>query len=366
MKPTFAACALFAILPFLTAADAPRDLASTLQPLAAKYHLPGAVGAIIHGDKIVAIGSTGIRKTGDPAPFLPTDLIHLGSDTKAMTGLLIAQLIDKKQLRFEDTMADLFPDLAPGMNPEMAKNTVRNLLNHNAGFPHDLAWGSITGTHQTLTQQRRLAVEKALSVPPTTPIGKFSYSNISFVLLGAIIETKTGQSWEEVIAQEIFQPLHMSSAGFGPPNTHNQVDQPWGHILKDGNLIALQSDNVPVMAPAGEVHCSIADWSKFIAETLKGAQGHPTLVTADTFKQLTDPIPGQPYAGGWLVTTRPWAGGLTLTHTGSNTMWFCNVWIAPAKDFAVMFATNYGSDSADKAADEGVSLLIDLNKKLEP
>jgi CubicO group peptidase (beta-lactamase class C family) len=362
----FTGCALLAVLPVLTAAEAPRDLAPTLQPLVAKYALPGAVGAIIHGDKIVAIGSAGIRKVGDPAPFLPTDLIHLGSDTKAMTGMLIGKLIDKKKMRFDDTMADVFPDLAAKMNPQMAKNTVRNLLNHDAGFPHDLDSWSITATHLPMTQQRRLAVERALSAPPTTPIGKFSYSNISYVLLGAIVEARTGKTWEDAITQEIFQPLHMSTAGFGPPNTRDKVDQPWGHVLQDGNLIAMQTDNAPVMAPAGEVHCSIADWSKFISETLKGAQGHPTLMSADTFKHLIEPMPGQPYAGGWLITQRPWAGGLALTHTGSNTMWFCDVWIAPARNFAVMFATNDGSDAMGKAADKGVSLLIELNKKLEP
>src|ERR1700689_2051318 len=139
----------------------PRDLAPTLRTLAEKYKLPGAVGAILRGDRIIALGSTGVRKVDDPAPFLPTDTIHLGSDTKAMTAILIGQLIDKKQLMFDSTMRELFPDLAAKMNPAMAENTVRNLLDHNAGFPHDLHWGALAATHLSLPAQRRLAVEKA-------------------------------------------------------------------------------------------------------------------------------------------------------------------------------------------------------------
>jgi len=359
--------ALLGMLPVLMAAgaaSAPRDLAPTLRALAEKYKLPGAVGAILHGDQIVALGSTGVRKAGDPAPFLVTDGIHLGSDTKAMTAILIGQLIDKRQLNFDTTMAEIFPDLAAKMDPAMTKVTVRELLDHDAGLPANLDWWALDATHVPLPVQRRNAVEQALAAPPATPIGKFSYSNVGYVILGAIIETKTGKPWEEIIEQQIFRPLQMTSAGFGAPGPPGQVNQPWGHVDDNGKLKPVQIDNAPVLGPAGTVHCSIGDWAKFIAETLRGAQGHPTLVSTETFKQLTTPMPGQEYAGGWIVTQRPWAGGLALTHAGSNTTWFCNVWIAPNKDFAVLIATNYGGSSAAQAADDGVGQLIEFNSQL--
>jgi CubicO group peptidase (beta-lactamase class C family) len=367
IKKQFPISITLALLALLSAADGqspPRDLGPTLRELTEKYHLPGAVGAILHGDQIIALGSTGIRKVDDPAPFLPTDTIHLGSDTKAMTAILIGQLIDKKQLTFDSTLRELFPDLAAKMNPAMAENTVRNLLDHNGGFPHDLHWWDLASTHLSLPAQRRLAVKKALSVPPATPIGSYAYSNVDFVLLGAIIEAKTGQPWEEVMRKEIFLPLHMASAGFGPPGTPGKVDQPWGHILDKGNLKPDQVDNAPVLGPAGTVHCSISDWARFIAEILHAAQGHPMLVSAETFKELITPMPEQDYAGGWIITQRPWADGLALTHAGSNTRWYCNVWIAPKKDFAVLIAINYGSDPVAKAADEGVGKLIHFNSHL--
>jgi CubicO group peptidase (beta-lactamase class C family) len=342
---------------------APRDLAPTLRPLAEKYNLPGVVGAILHGSQIVALGSSGVRKAGNPAPFLSTDLIHLGSDTKAMTAILIGRLIDRKRLTFDTTMSEIFPEFAADMNPAMAKVTVRNLLDHNAGFPHDLDWWALDRTRLGLPAQRRLAVKQALSVPPANPIGKYFYSNISFVLLGAIIEARTGLSWEEVIRRDIFQPLLMTSAGFGPPGTGGAMDQPWGHLLENGQLKPVQTDNAPVLGPAGTVHCSISDWSKFVAEILRACQGHPTLVSEGTFKMLTDPPPGQGYAGGWIIVRRPWAGGRALTHSGSNTTWYCTVWIAPNKDFAILIATNSGAKGVAEAVDKGVGLLIDFYSK---
>ncbi|HLX60676.1 MAG TPA: serine hydrolase domain-containing protein [Planctomycetota bacterium] len=342
----------------------PHDLGPTLAPLINDSKLPGAVGAIVRGNDIVALGSAGIRKVGDSAPFLATDTIHLGSDTKAMTAILIGQLIDKKQFKFDTPMREIFPDLAAGMNPEKAKVTVRDLLDHNAGFPHDLNWWTLDATHAKLPAQRRKAVAEALAAPPAQPIGAFFYSNVSYVVLGAIVESKTGKAWEEVIQSEIFAPLKMTSAGFGPPGTPGKVDQPWGHSLKNSTLQPSQFDNAPVLGPAGTVHCSMSDWCKFVSQILLAAQGKPAFISEATFKELTTPKPKQDYAGGWIIAQRPWAGGLALTHAGSNTTWFCTVWIAPQKNFAALIAINDGSDPAPKVADDGIGKLIEFSGHL--
>lgn len=355
---------LLAMIPRILRGDTsavPRDLAPTLRPLAEKYNLPGLVGAILHGNQIVALGSVGVRKVGDPTPFLATDCIHLGSDTKAMTAILIGQLMDSNLVMMDTTMSELFPEFAASMNPKMAKVTVRNLLDHTAGFPHDLDWWALKRSGLALPAQRKLAVKQALSAAPAQPIGTYFYSNVGFVLLGAIVEAKTGLAWEEVMRRKIFQPLNMASAGFGPPGTIGTVAQPWGHSLDNGKLKPDQTDNAPVLGPAGTVHCSIGDWSKFVAEILLAAQGHATLVSPATFVKLVSPPAGQDYAGGWLVTKRTWAGGRALTHSGSNGSWFCTVWIAPDKDFAILIASNAGS--AAKAVDEGVGLLNHFNSQ---
>jgi len=101
---------------------------------------------------------------------------------------------------------------------------------------------------------------------------------------------------------------------------------------------------------------------QIIAETLHAAQGHPTLVSLGTFEELTNPMPKQEYAGGWIITKRPWADGLALTHAGSNTTWYCVVWLAPHKDFAVLIATNYFAESVAEAAEKGIALLIESVK----
>jgi hypothetical protein len=73
----------------------------------------------------------------------------------------------------------------------------------------------------------------------------------------------------------------------------------------------------------------------------------------------TDPASkGDGYAFGWGVCPRDWAGGKALNHAGSNTMNFCDAWLAPAKKFGVLVVCNQGGDAAAKAADDACFMLI--------
>ena len=71
-------------------------------------------------------------------------------------------------------------------------------------------------------------------------------------------------------------------------------------------------DNPPVMGPAGRVHCTIQDWSKYVADFLRGMTGKPALLPAAAYEKLSTPPFGGDYALGWIVTERDWAGGTVL------------------------------------------------------
>ena len=340
------------------AAPAVDEVSPLLRPIAAGHEqVPALFGAIIDHGKLTALGAVGSRKTGDPTVATSADLVHLGSDTKGMTAVLIGQLVRRHQLAWSDTMAELFPELRPTMDPAMAAVTVAQLMHHTASLPHDLPWGWCE-PGALLPAQRLAAVRLALSAKPARPPGQeFAYSNVGYVLLGAIVERKTGRPWEQVVTDELFKPLGMASAGFGPPGAAGEVDQPWGHREVNGRLVPSQSDNPPVMGPAGRVHCTMADWGKFVSLF---CGGDPATVGLDAamVDELTTPAAGERYAGGWIVTSRPWAGGRTLTHVGSNTVWTCATWVSPGRQFAVLAAANAGGADAAQACDEVAAALI--------
>ncbi len=328
-----------------------------LAPVRDTNHLPGLIGAILSGDRIAAIGSVGIRKIGSALPFRVMDLVHLGSCTKAMTATIIGMLVDEGKLTWGTTLRDIFPDQAPHFHEDFQKVTLSHLLTHRAGLPANVSWWHLAG--QTTTEQRFSLLPLVLTKPPQSrPGSTYAYSNISYVLAGLVAEQVSGQSWETLMRGRLFEPLGMSTAGFGVPGRPGSVDQPWGHRTVGGDIKPTQLDNAPALGPAGTVHCSISDWGKFAALHLAGARGNAKLLKPSTFKALHTPPAGSEYAGGWLAVNRTWAGGRTLSHSGSNTTWFCTVWLAPARNLGFLVATNQGGKVAETATDAAVVELI--------
>jgi CubicO group peptidase (beta-lactamase class C family) len=252
-------------------------------------------------------------------------------------------------------------------SPEFRGITVLQLLSHHAGLPPNVNWQAATRAGSSLSDQRLAALKmasstKLLSVPGST----YAYSNLGYVIAATMAEAVTrtageAKSWEALMREIVFTPLGMTSAGFGGTGTPGRIDQPWPHTA-NGQPTAENGpavDNPEVMGPAGTVHCSLADWSKFIADQLRGDQGRGALLKPDSYRKLhTPPFDGGDYALGWLVAERPWGGGTVYTHTGSNTMNVAVAWLAPKRDFAVLVTTNQGGPEAEKAGDEAASALI--------
>lgn len=336
------------------------DIGAILSPIRARHDMPAMAGAIVTSRGLEAVGWTGVRKRGETVAVTGEDMWHLGSCTKAMTATAVGVLVEGGKLRWDSTVADIFPDMAEDFHEGFRSVAVAQLLSHRAGLPKDLNWGRFAGEGD-LPAKRLAVLREALGAEPAYRSGSDArYSNAGYVVVGAVIERLAGEAWETVIRGSVFVPLGMSSASFGGMGTPGQIDQPWGHradgtpVPKNGSA----NDNVPVMGPAGRVHCTIQDWARFVAEHLRGARGEDGLLKAATYGVLHAPQAGGDMAMGWLVTERPWGGGRVLNHTGSNTMNYANVWVAPAKDFAVLICVNQGGDKAFKATDEATGALI--------
>jgi CubicO group peptidase (beta-lactamase class C family) len=322
--------------------------------------LPGMIGAIVRDEELSNIGAVGIRKIGSPDPIRIDDLVHLGSCTKAMTATMIGTLVDEGKLRWDSTIREVFPAWAERTHPDYATVTLNQLLSHRAGFPHDVNWWE-AGQGRSVVEQRRALLSRALeNAPETKPGSTYSYSNVGFVLAGMMAEQVTRTPWEDLMQTRLFNPLKMSTAGFGPPGTRGKVDHAWGHRAL-GNLVeAVHDDNDPSIGPAGTVHCSMRDWGKFASFHLKGSLGGVKLLKPETLKALHTPRPGEEYVGGWLVSSsgRPGSSGDILTHNGSNTFWYCTIWLNPDRGVGALVAVNAAGKPAEEACDQAIRGLL--------
>jgi len=334
-----------------------------MEQIRQKHHLPALAAIAMVSGEVCYLDAVGVRKLGSPEKVTPDDKWHIGSCTKSMTATLAAMLIEQDKLNWNTTVGDVFAEWRNEIHPDWRNVTIKQLLQHRGGAPHDappdlwaLAWKKIGSP----TEQRRAFVHGLVTRPPANPPGtKFEYSNQGYAIAGAMLEHITKQPWEKLIQEMLFQPLEMKSAGFGAPAAPGKIEQPWGHT-KNGNKPVPpgpKADNPPSIGPAGTIHCSLIDLAHYGDLHARGQFGDTPLLKQESFLKLHTAPSGQDYAMGWIVAPRPWAGGVALTHVGSNTTFLVDIWVAPEKHAVLIAATNTAND-ASLATDEMISVLV--------
>jgi CubicO group peptidase (beta-lactamase class C family) len=366
----------------------------------------GMAAVVQRGERIIAQGAAGVRKRGTAERITLEDRFHLGSATKPMTATLVAMLVEEGRLNWTTTLGEVFADTVKPMHPAWGKVTLRQVLAHRAGLrfdPDGLArvfrmfrapYASLRRGPElmrpprarpgTVPQQRLEIVRQALARPPGIPPDtKYWYSNEGYILAGAVLEHRTGRAWEDLMRERLFQPLGISTGGFGSPGIAGKTDQPWGHSSVVGKPIDPGSPAAQFpwyYGPAGTAHMTITDWAKFVGLHLRGDPANPhcqaALFRPDTFAELHAVAPATTYskgwamrglnflatgdaapavayraggfisAAGWAKGDRPGDTGRRLWHGGSNGISHCVASIAPEIDFAVLVACNRGPDIA--------------------
>jgi D-alanyl-D-alanine carboxypeptidase len=308
---------------------------------------PALAGMVVGREGPLWIGARGVRRAGSTDAATGEDLWHLGSNTKAMTAALYGRLVDQGRANWGASLHEALPDVP--MHEAWRDTPLTAVMGHVAGLTDEIVLGRAWLTTaradlNSLPAQRRTLVETMLAVPPAGTPGIFAYGNANYVLLGAVVERITGLAWEDAIRVDLFEPLGLTSGGFGAPTG----DQPWGH--RGG--VALDpagpvSDNPLALGPAGTAHMTLSDYAKFLGLFITEGGG---LLSPETMAVLTRPVREGPalYAGGWGVALgRPWAQGPVLTHDGSNTFWYLSAWVAPGTGRAFVAASNDGVAGGD-------------------
>jgi CubicO group peptidase (beta-lactamase class C family) len=200
-----------------------------------------------------------------------------------------------------------------------------------------------------------------LTLPPASKAGEFKYSNLGYIIAGAIAEARTGRTWETLIRDQIFVPLGIKNAGFGAPGHPGKGDQPLGHRDTTGALTPLDpadaaSDNPAWIGPAGTINIALKDWAIFAQDQINGALGHGKLLQAATYRLLQTPVVDN-VGLGWGVVRGADGTPVLLMHRGSNGFWMAEVHVYPKRDTIVLMVTNSGDKVAERTIqDLGLAL----------
>ena len=344
-----------------------------LDSLRLALDLPALAGAVVTTGGVEA-DAVGGRRAGGPNTVTASDRFHLGSNAKALTAALLATYVAEGRLAWTTRLADALPALAAEMRPEYRDVTVRELLAHGAGLTAETRLDR-DPPGATPAAQRLAVAAAALGRAPAAARGTFLYSNAGYVVAGLIAERLGGAPYETLLAERVLAPAGVTTAGFGATGAAGREDQPLPHAVDAaGRRTAVEpgawSNNPIAYAPSGLAHMSVGDWGRLVRGAMAAARGDagaPAPFRGPAAAALTEPVldagPGARAALGWVVVERPWAGGTTLTHSGSNLLNYSVAWVAPGRGFAVLVATNQGDvdGRTARAVDAVAGRLIQLH-----
>ncbi len=217
----------------------------------------------------------------------PKTQYRLGSITKTLTATMVLQLRDEGFFSLDDLLYRHLPGTAVG------SVTLRQLLGHVSGLqrePDGAWWERSTGGDVD-----RLLAGLAPDKLAGPPFRRFHYSNLAYGLLGAVLHRVTGESWTDLVAKRVLDPLGMKRTTCSPVEPYARgyvVDPLHGTLHEEPRLDA------GAMAPAGQLWSTVTDmakWAAFLADPA------PAVLSRETLDEMCAPVV--------ITDLESWTGG---------------------------------------------------------
>lgn len=295
-------------------------LDANLDPALRAAKVPGAAIAIIAGRRVVFARAYGYRDLDAKLPMTLDTVYPIASTSKAINATLLAMLVDKGKLAWDAPVQKYLPGFRLHDALASVMVTVRDLVAMRTGLPrHDFVWWENPIGRAEL-------VECFAHLPLSAGFReRFQYNNLTVTLAAHIAEIVTGETWENLVQEYIFDPLHMAGTTFGLPAKSN-VSASY-HESSERKLVRNERFDTQLIAPAGgTIHSTINDMSRWVALNLNGgATEERQLLAPKAMAELhapqvvmgDDPIapsPNATYGLGWAIDTS--GGRARISHGG--------------------------------------------------
>ena len=317
------------------------------------WDVPGLAIGIVQSNETIYAKGFGYRDLKKKLPVTTNTLFAIGSTTKAFTCTLIGILADEGKLEWDAPVRQYVPEfrLRDPHATELA--TPRDLVTHRTGLPrHDGVW-----FNNNAISRRELVQRLAYLEPSHTFRQKFQYNNLMYVTAGYLVETITGQSWEENIRERIFSPLGMPGSNFSVRDAQGAADFALPYKEKDDAPKQIPFRSIDVVGPAGSIESSIHDMLKWLRLNLnQGKCGDRQIIKPATLAEIHSPqmatgasverpdISQSTYCLGWGIET--YRGHRLLGHGGGIDGFITQVAILPDDGLGVVVFANMDGTSS--------------------
>jgi CubicO group peptidase (beta-lactamase class C family) len=322
-----------------------QELSDYVQSEMDRLSVPGvALGVLFEGNEYAA--GFGVTSVTNPLPVTDDTTFQIGSITKTFTATATMRLVEQGKLDLDEPIRTYLPWLKLSSEEATARVTLRHIFNHTGGWVGDYFDDCGPGD-----DARARIVERMAKLPQLTPIGEFfSYNNSGYYIAGRVLEEVTGNTYEQIIHDFIFEPLQMTRSLFFPEDVMVQRFAV-GHNLIDGTpQVATPWGLTRATYPAGAISSSVRDqltYARFQMGDGTTSSGERLLQrsTMDEMQSPTTPAgSGAGHVGiSWMV--KDIGGVRTIGHTGGTNGQLSLFRMVPSRGFAISVLTNANSGS---------------------
>jgi CubicO group peptidase (beta-lactamase class C family) len=315
-----------------------------------KLGVPGSSLALIDNSKVVYEGGFGVRELGKPTPVDANTLFMAASNTKGMTTLLLARLVDAQKLQWNQPAIQIYPAFKLGDANTTRQVEVKHLVCACTGLPRqDMEW---LFQFKSYTPASTFALLSTMQ--PTSRFGEvFQYSNLMASAAGYIgahldePSRELGAAYDEAMQKEIFNPLGMTDTTFDMERAqHGNFASPHGDDVDGHPTVATMDNNYSVVPfrPAGGVWTSAHDMTRYVQLELSRGKlpNGEQLVSEENLLMRRKPqiATGEDETYGMgLETNSRW--GVPVVHHGGSLFGYKSDWmILPDSGIGAVLLTN--------------------------
>ncbi|HEX7296588.1 MAG TPA: serine hydrolase domain-containing protein, partial [Pyrinomonadaceae bacterium] len=334
---------------FLQQTALAQDHAAKIQDVLAtahKYRQFNGAALVAENGKVVYKGAFGSANMEWNIPNTPDTKFRLGSITKQFTATVILQLVEQGKIKLDGKLSDYLPEYRKDVGEKV---TIHHLLTHTSGIP---SYTSQPGFAENVSRNPykvdEFVKKYASGNLEFEPGSKFLYNNSGYFLLGAIIERVTGKRYEQVLRENIFDPLGMKNTGYDHHDTIIPKRATGYSKTPDGYTNALYLD-MSIPYAAGSLYSTVEDlylWDQALYTD--------KLLTAQSKALMYTPFLDN-YAYGWTVQNASFkvnnADVPLIAHGGGINGFTTTIVRFPKEKNLIVMLDNTGTGYLDRLSD---------------
>ena len=199
---------------FASASALAGNVPAQVDRLMQQYHELGqfnGAALVLDAETTVLRKGYGFANTETEVLNTPDTRFGVGSMSKSFTALVILQLAEQGKLDLDDTIADHMPDYRRDVGESA---TLRQLLAHTDGIPNYTQNADFKRPFEGMETTAEYIARYCSGDPAFAPGTQYRYGNAGYSILGAIVERVAGKPFDEVVAEQVLEPLDLTRTGF--------------------------------------------------------------------------------------------------------------------------------------------------------